>query len=86
MVEVTDAHGPWKFYGLEVYRRAHVQSNQTREDGLGLAVRKLNDSPLPAPGPLSRATVSTTTLHGPELLVLALGQSDDNVRLAGSQS
>jgi hypothetical protein len=74
------------FYGLEVYRHAHAQSNQPRDDELGLAVRKLNDSPLPAPGPLSRATVSTTTLHGPELFVLALGQSDDDVRFAGSQS
>lgn len=57
------------------------------QNGLSLllAIAQTDNSPPTAPSPLPGATVATTALHGPEFLVFALGQTDDNVSLDSAE-
>jgi hypothetical protein len=50
-----------------------------------LTVAQTNNSPPAAPSPLASATVSATAFGSPELLVLALGQTNDDVGFDGAE-
>lgn len=52
---------------------------------LSLPIRKLNNSPLPTPGPLPRPALPAATLLTPNLLVHALGESNNDICLACPQ-
>jgi hypothetical protein len=63
----------------------YISSSHAKTSYLLLAVAQTDDSPPAAPSPLPGATVATTALHGPEFLVLALGQTNDNVSLDSTE-
>lgn len=50
-----------------------------------MALGQRDDGPLAVPCPFARTAVATAVLGGLELLVLALGQADDDISLAGAQ-
>jgi hypothetical protein len=50
-----------------------------------MALGQAHDCPLSVPSPSSCTSVAAAALEVPELLVLALRETDHNVGLAGSQ-
>ena len=63
----------------------HNSSSHERTSYLLPAITQTDDSPPAAPSPLPGTTVTATALHGPEFLVFALGQTNDNVSLDSAE-